>query len=86
MPRGHFISQRRGRNRWKHWDSPRFTNKAAASKLQSDNGEKEGETEIDTAYTNVSIAHARDASKPLLCDKGDNVESNTLLQAMLKII
>ena len=51
---------------------------------QSDNGKQEGETEIHTASTNVTITHARDASKPLLCDKGDNVESNTFIAGNVK--
>ncbi|XP_028397080.1 uncharacterized protein LOC114520931 [Dendronephthya gigantea] len=32
VPRGHFLSQRRGRNHWQQWDRPRFTDKTAASK------------------------------------------------------
>ena len=32
----------------------------------------------------MSITHARDASKPLLCDKGDNVESNTFIAGNVK--
>ena len=51
---------------------------------QTDNREQEGETEIDTASTNVSITYARAARKPLLCDKGDTATNNTFIAGNVK--
>ena len=50
---------------------------------KSDNREQKGKTKVDIP-TNVNIAYAKEVNKPILCDKGDHVESNTFMAVNVK--
>ena len=81
--REHFLSQSRGRNRWQQWDRPRFTDKAAVSKQRIRQSGTKRENKSRHSHK-CEYYLWRLTNKPILCDKGDHVESNTFMVGNVK--